>query len=110
MSGNFTFFCGQIADKDAFLSIIQLNLVVGTGTKPVKIHLTFSDDPTGEMFESISYQGNSVMNSIFGPLQKHTFNRIFKVHSRLHDLALALNRVEVNDGHIILYPRMGSTK
>lgn len=79
-------------------------------TKPVKIYLTLSDDPTGEMFESISYQGNGVMNSIFGPLQKHTLNRIFKVHSRLHDLALALNRVEVTDGHIILYPRMGSSK
>ena len=89
---------------------IGKDVKIRTGTKPVKIHLTFSDDPTGEMFESISYQGNSVMNSIFGPLQKHTFNRIFKVHSRLHDLALALNRVEVNDGHIILYPKMGSTK
>ncbi|HAW02402.1 MAG TPA: hypothetical protein DHV39_09555 [Verrucomicrobiales bacterium] len=89
---------------------IGKDVKIRTGTKPVKIYLTFSDDPTGEMFESISYQGNSVMNSIFGPLQKHTFNRIFKVHSRLHDLALALNRVEVNDGHIILYPRMGSTK
>ena len=89
---------------------IGKDVKIRTGTKPVKMYLTFSDDPTGEMFESISYQGNSVMNSIFGPLQKYTFNRIFKVHSRLHDLALALSRVEVNDGHILLYPQMSGAK
>jgi hypothetical protein len=92
------------------LSWIGKDVKIPTGIKPVKIYLTFSDDPTGEMFESISYQGNGVMNSIFGPLQKYTFNRVFTVHSRLHDLALALNRVEVNDGHILLHPKMGSTK
>ena len=79
---------------------------VSTSVKSVKAFLTLSNDSTGDMFDAISYQGNGIMNAIAEPFQKHALNRLFKVHSRLHDLALSLDRVEVNDGFIILYPRL----
>jgi hypothetical protein len=79
---------------------------VSTSVKSVKAFLTLSSDSTGDMFDAVSYQGNGIMNVIAEPFQKHALNRLFKVHSRLHDLALSLDRVEVNDGFIILYPRM----
>ena len=36
MSGNFTFFCGKIADGEPDLSLLQKIVVVGTGFEPVK--------------------------------------------------------------------------
>ena len=77
-------------------------------SKAVKAYLTFSKDTTGDMFESISYQGNGILNVIAEPFQAAALNRLFKVHSRLHDLVLSLDRVEVSDGYIILYPRVTS--
>ncbi len=78
---------------------------ISSSTKSVKANLALSKDSTGDMFESIIYQGNGIMNVIAEPVQKRALNRLFRVHSRLHDLALALDRVEVNDGFIVLYPR-----
>jgi hypothetical protein len=85
---------------------IGKDVKISTSTKAVKTFMTLSNDSTGDMFESISYQGNGILNVIVEPFQKHALNRLFKVHSRLHDLALSLDRVEVSDGFIVLYPRM----
>ena len=73
--------------------------------KPVLATLNISKASTGNVFESMSFQGNGFLNSLAEPVQLFAINELFDVHSRLRDLVNALDRVEVADGVITLYPK-----
>jgi hypothetical protein len=82
------------------------DLKVLTPANSVNAFLPLSIASNGDMFEAMSYRGNGMMNVIAEPFQKPALNRLFKVHSRSLDLALSLDRVEVSDGFVVLYPRV----
>jgi hypothetical protein len=73
--------------------------------KPILATLDISKASTGNVFESMSFQGDGILNSLAEPVQLFAINELFDVHSRLRDLVNALDRVEVADGVITLYPK-----
>lgn len=73
--------------------------------QPILATLSISNASTGNVFESVSFQGKGILNMFAEPVQLFTINKLFDVHSRLRDLVKALDRVEVVDGVIMLYPR-----
>jgi len=54
----------------------------------------------------MSFQEDGILNSLAEPVQLFAINELFDVHSRLRDLVKALDRVEVADGAITLYPKL----
>ena len=74
--------------------------------KPILATLNVSKASTGNVFESMSFQGDGIFNRLAEPVQLYAINELFDVHSRLRDLMNALDRVEVADGVITLYPKI----
>jgi hypothetical protein len=76
-----------------------------SSSEPVLATFDLSRQSTGNVFEALNYQGDGALNWLAEPVQLFTLNELFDVHSRLRDLVNALDRVEVVDGLIHLYPR-----
>lgn len=73
--------------------------------RPILATFNLSKASTGDVFESMAFQGDGIMNMFAEPVQLFAINELFDVHSRLRDLVKSLDRVEVEDGVIMLYPR-----
>lgn len=74
-------------------------------SKSVSAIFNISNGSTGDVFKSMNYKGDGALNWLAEPVQLYTLNELFDVHSRLRDLVKSLERVEVTDKVIKLYPR-----
>ena len=90
---------------------VPLKLLVEKGLRavgdmrPILATFNFSKASTADDFESMAFRGDRIMNVFAEPVQLFAINQLFDAHSRLRDLVKSLDRVEVEDGVIMLYPR-----
>jgi hypothetical protein len=72
--------------------------------RPVLTTFNISPDSTRNIFSSMNHPGKGVLNWATSPPQLFLANRIFSFHSRIHDLLLSLDKIQITNGSIILYP------